>query len=361
MKIVLIISGAVFLIMVVLFARLFKRMGDPVNKELSDSYYYHRWKSKIIYSPMGNWFELGYTEMEANPETFTVLSREFGKDKDSIFWKGKAQQVDHASFTIDENNIPKDAQRVYYNLRYSPGLTVIDGADPKTYKPYKLESLTYNQGWARDAESVFLYGKKVNVHGKTFARINQTLAYDSSYLYAIVEDYTSETGTSEDNTKVVKKIDKPVGTFEAINDFYARIGNTILLSNWKNDFSFLPFKSIDTVKIIDERNIAVNGIFVSDGKQMEDIDLASIEIIDRDFMKDKNSVYYDTQKIEEADPASFTPVSEFYSKDKQRVFYKTQALPNANPDKFSINYNTDTGSDGTYSFKNGQLIDSTKK
>lgn len=78
---------------------------------------------------MGNWFELGYTELEADPETFTVLSREFAKDKQQVYWKDHVQNVDHTSFTIDEQGTPRDAQHVYYHYDYGDSLYVIKNAD----------------------------------------------------------------------------------------------------------------------------------------------------------------------------------------------------------------------------------------
>ncbi|RLK02522.1 hypothetical protein C8N27_1664 [Tenacibaculum discolor] len=33
--------------------------AGPVDKSISDSYYYSKSKRNICYSPMGNWFELG--------------------------------------------------------------------------------------------------------------------------------------------------------------------------------------------------------------------------------------------------------------------------------------------------------------
>lgn len=305
---------------------------------------------------MGNWFELGYTEMEADPNTFVVLSRDFGKDKQRIFWKGKAQPVDHKSFRIDEQDIPKDAIHVYYIPGYGNELSIVEGANPDTYQVFKLENETYSQQWAKDHQFVFLYGKKVDADGKTFVRINQSLAVDSLYLYTIVYDYNAGSGSAEDNTKVIRKKERPTGAVESINDYYARIGNVIILSNWKNEFSQLNFQKIDTISALNERNIIVNTVLVSDGKLMPEVDVTSLEIIDRDFLKDKNAVYYDTEKIREAEPATFSTISEVYAKDQLHVFYKTQLLLNANPASFTVNYATGIASDGKLSFKDGVLV-----
>lgn len=46
--------------------RFFNPFGKEINKELSDSCYYTRDNERIIYSPVGNWFELGKDEMQVD-------------------------------------------------------------------------------------------------------------------------------------------------------------------------------------------------------------------------------------------------------------------------------------------------------
>lgn len=350
----IVISTAIALIVFVLvMVRYFNRIGNAVDKTISDSYYHHKHKNKIIYSPMGNWFELGYKEISADPSTFTVLTREFGKDKDSIFWKGIEQTVDHGSFVIDENGIPKDAFYVYYDKGYQSQLTIIEDADPASFKPYKLPHETFNQQWARDNKAIYLYGRKVDADVNTFVRINQSLAADSKAIYAILYDYSTQAGTAETNTKVVRQAQRPIGNPESINDFYARIGNTIVHANWKNPFSSLEFEVIHTISLIDKRNIVVNDVLISDGKMIKGVDINTLEIISRELLKDKTNVYYDKEKIEGADVTTIASVSEFYSKDKNAVYYKTQRLKGANPATFTINYATNIASDGKHSFEDG--------
>ena len=62
-----------------------------------------------------------------------------------------------------------------------------------------------------------------------------------------------------------------------------RIGQSIAFSGWKNKFALLAFDKINSIRVIDERNILVDTVLVSDGKQIEGIDGASLEILQRDF------------------------------------------------------------------------------
>lgn len=302
---------------------------------------------------MGNWFELGYTETDADPETFTVLSRDFGKDNQAVYRKGKAQHVDYATFEIDANGTPKDANHVYYDEPFGMEMTVIVGADPKTYKPYQLPGDSYPRGWAKDHQSVFLYGNKIDADGKTFTRINGTLAFDSLYLYAIVTDFRSGSGTAATNTRVVRVGKNPGGDYTAINEYYARNNNTILLSNWKEEFVSITFENMDTLHVLDDRNLVVNTTLVHDGRRLDSIDVATLTIIDRDYLKDKTHVYFDGKPIAGADPETFEVIHESYSKDGQQVFFESRVLEGLNPKTARIDFATGTLSDGTYKVKEG--------
>lgn len=357
MEMSIILTTIALIVLVIVVVRYFNRIGNAVDKTISDSYYHHQHKNKIIYSPMGNWFELGYKELNADPSTFIVLARDYGKDKNNIYWKGVVQTVDHGSFVIDEHGTPKDALHVYYDRGYQPQLAIIADADPESFKPYKLPQENYNQQWARDNKAIYLYGRKVNVDAKTFMRINQSFAADSQAIYAIVYDNRLQTGTGETNTNVVRQAQRPLGNPESINDFYVRFGNTLMHSSWKNPFSSIEFDVIDTITLINERNIVVNNVLISDGKTMKGVDVNTVEIINRDLIKDKTNVYFDKEKIEGADASTIVSVSEFYSKDKNSVYYKTKRLNGTTPATFTINYATNVASDGKHSFKDGVALE----
>jgi len=358
LKTILIIIGLFFLAFVGYIVSLFMRVGKPVHAALSDSYYHHRWKNKIIYSPMGNWFELGYRELEADPETFTVLSREFAKDKQQVYWKDHVQNIDHASFTIDEQGTPRDAQHVYYHYDYGDSLYVIKNADAQTYETYKPVKQEWSYyAWGRDKHAIFLNGNKLDVDRATFTVLNATLASDSANIYIIYRDY-NQVGGVRAEVQVLKKAAHPGAVPRVISENYVQFENTLVLSNWKVDFSILTFDKIDSIQVIDERNVVVNGqVLVSDGERIDGVDIASLEILNRDFIKDKQQVYYDRKKMAEADAATFTPVYEDYSKDKTHVFYKAQILKDANPATFRFDYTINMATDGKLKFKDGVVME----
>lgn len=358
MKIYAILILLVALISIIVFAKYyFSRLGEAVNKEISNSYYYHARKDIVIYAPNGNWFELGYVELDADKDSFRPIAEEYGKDNKSIFWRGKKQEVDYATFSVDEDFIARDSIHVYGTTDDygKPVMAVIEGADPKTYHLFDTGIESWNRYWHRDGAHYFYMNSMIDADYKTFRRINNTLALDTNSIYVIVHN-TLGNLQAKDTQTVIKKHNNPQGEVKVLNNDYALIGSSLILSNWKTEFAIIPFPTVDTVTIIDDRNICINNQLVSDGKLYSEIDVASFKVIGRDYFKDKSHVYFDGQPIIDCDPETFEVVSEDYSKDSQHVFYKTQKLAMASPATFRYNYATDEGIDGKMKFKDGKLI-----
>ncbi len=332
------------------------RLGKAVNAEISNSYFYHSMKNIIVYAPDGNWFELDYVELEADRDSFVPLDRDFGKDNKSIFWKGKKQDVEYGTFFIDADGIPKDGNHVYSTLGWQKQLSVIEGANPKMYQRFDTGIDNWNRYWARDDAHYFYLDKKIDADYQSFRRINQTIAIDTNSIFAVIHKQLEDSIHVEEIREVVKKSVMLKGTIQSINENYAQIGNSIVLSNWKNEFAIIPFEAIRSTKVIDERNIFVDDQLISDGKLIQGVDIASFVVLQRDFFKDKNNAYYDAEIITGANATSFVILSDDYSKDSKHVFYKTKLVENASAQSFKYDYTTDLGTDGVKKFKAGKLI-----
>lgn len=359
MKIVFILVGVVLIAIAFIVYIFSNRLGKPVNQTQSDSYYYDSQGKKIIYSPMGNWFELGYCETDADAASFVVLSTHAGKDHKTVYWKGRKTPADPASFIIDTNRILKDKLHVYFPGELPDSLYVIEDADPTTYQPLPILNNRFYHHWDVDENSIFLDGKKIDADRATFVRLSASIATDISFIYSI-ESAGTIPASNPGATILVRRGKKPGGEATAINENYARIGQSIAFSGWKNNFALLAFDKINSIHVMDERNIFVDNILVSDGKMIGGIDEASLEIIHRDYFKDKNSVYYDTEKIPFANPATFTVVYEEYSKDNQHVFYKREVLKGVDPSTFTYDYASGIATDRKLTFKDGQLVTNKK-
>lgn len=356
MKIVFVVS---ILMLLVFFG--FKyyilRIGEPVNLKVSNSYFHHSIKNIIVYSPMGNWFELGYVESDADVDSFQPINENFGKDKNGIFWRGTRQNVDYKTFEIDSDGVVKDKNHVYslegkkYEL-----LEIIEKADPKTYQLLDPNIKEYNRNyWFKDANSVFYQSKRVEADPKTFKPINDAIAVDAQFIYAIVTNRGEGDGMVEVN-EVIRKHKIISGEIHAVSESYAQIGNSIVSAFTKAEFELHTFESITKTKKINYWKIIVNETLINKGIAYPEIDVATFEELDYDFSKDKNYVYYDCKKIDGAILSSFEILSDGYSKDEKKVYYMNAIVKGANPKTFIETETADVWVDGAGKYKKGKLM-----
>ncbi|MFB9079084.1 DKNYY domain-containing protein [Flavobacterium procerum] len=350
------------IVLIVLGIRYFVfRIGKPVNLEVSNSYFHHYRKNLIVYSPMGNWFELGYFESEADVATFQPINEDFGKDKNNVFWKGRKQLVDHDTFKVEDFYIIKDKNHVYHlNGRKFYELEIINGADPKTYQLLDASITDYRRHyWTKDGYSVYYKNKKINADPKTFRPLNNAIAVDADFIYAILS-YRGEGNEMVEVDEVIQKHKMIEGEIHAINETYARIGNSVVSAFTKSEFEINTFDSIATTQEIDYWNIMVNDVLINKGTIYPEIDAKSFEALRYDFSKDKNGVYYDFKKIKGADYSSFEILSDQYSKDNQHVYFEDVILKGANSKKFEFSSQHAIWEDGENQYKNGKIITSKK-
>ncbi|KAF2515196.1 DKNYY domain-containing protein [Flavobacterium foetidum] len=346
------------IVLIFLGARYFLfRIGKPVKLEVSNSYFHHYRKNLIVYSPMGNWFELGYFESQADVATFLPISEDFGKDKNNVFWKGRKQLVDYDTFEVEDFYIVKDKNHVYnLNGKKFYELEIVNDADPKTYELLDASITDYRRHfWTKDAYSVYYKNKKINVDPATFKPLNNAIAVDADFIYAILS-YRGEGNEMVEVDEVVPKHKMIEGEIQTINETYARIGNSIVSAFTKSEFEINTFDFIATTKEIDYWNIIVNDVLINKGTMYPEIDAKTFETLRYDFSKDKSGVYYAFKKIDGVDYSSFEILSDQYSKDKQHVYFEDVMLEGANSEKFRFSSQNGVWEDGKNQYKNGQII-----
>ena len=70
---------------------------------------------------------------------------------------------------------------------------------------------------------------------------------------------------------------------------------------------------------------------------IENVDQATFEIMtDKQYGKDKNTVFLNAAKIDHSDPKTFSVIGENYSKDKNHVYFESSIVINADPKTFKI-------------------------
>ena len=218
----------------------------------------------------------------ADKDTFEVLEKDtrYSKDKNNIYYAGhnvvQLQDVDKDSFVIgEENGFSYDKKNVYYEGRK------LNDIKPSEFKVTRVDNNS-----------------------------NQSIIFlkDDKNIYKLVEIFDKETGELKSvKTAVVKNPKVDSKTFET--------------------FEYWP------VYFRDKNNVYYeNELYKMSLKKIEGVDRNSFEILNSEFSKDKNNVYYYGNKIKGISPDGFEFVGnkfvfknheDFISflKDKNNVYY----------------------------------------
>lgn len=197
----------------------FGLFGVVVDAAKSNGYYFSNSKhTDIVWSPLKNWFELGYTEMKhADPATFSVLNQFYAKDKSVVYCSGRVLEgADPASFSYKEAGFfAVDTSNVYIE----EGI-LVPNADPNTFRRIlkpggdSQKVMGYTDFYA-DKNSVYYendYGTVKTIEGvdpETFQKLGASMyAKDMKNVYY----HNAETGDME----LLRGAD--AGTFQTTDD-----------------------------------------------------------------------------------------------------------------------------------------------
>ncbi|MEL7002701.1 MAG: DKNYY domain-containing protein [Bacteroidota bacterium] len=191
-------------------------LGKPVDLDKSDNFYFNKSKTDIIYSSMGNWFELGKAPLNADVESFVVLNKHIGKDKNSAYYREHAitdPNLDLESFRASQEDwmwhIGMDKNRVYslshdvVDGEWKLITKIIEGADPNTFRQYE-------SNWSKDGSKHFYNHKALAVDYDSFEIVNKFFAKDKDSVY--VYFYPGR----------FKSIEAESATLQVIDDYYIR-------------------------------------------------------------------------------------------------------------------------------------------
>lgn len=108
---------------------------------------------------------------------------------------------------------------------------------------------------------------------------------------------------------------------------------------------------VHTATLVEDKN-GICKLYYGERKPMLGVDPASyrewehniamdkntLEILDRNYIKDKHHVIYRGHFISNADPKTFRVMEEgwYYSRDNKAVYYKGNKLANADPNTFEV-------------------------
>ena len=207
----------------------------------------------------------------ADKDTFEVMEKDtrYSKDKNNVYYAGynvvQLQDVDKDSFVIaDENAFSYDKKNVYYAGR-------------------KLNDISSN-------------GFKVT---RLDNRPNLPINFlnDNKNIYKLIDVFDEETGELKSvKTAVVKNPKVDSKTFEVFD-------------YWENYFR-------------DKNNVYYeNELYKMDLKKIEGADRNSFEILNSEFSKDKNNVYYYGNKMKGINPDGFEFVGRDFKNNEDIIYF----------------------------------------
>jgi len=231
-------------------------------------------------------------------KNFIVLSKEFGKDSTTAYYKSRAfSYADVPTFEAVDDHYAKDRYKVYYCNEYRDARdfflkkrqTIIElrNADPATFVSSK-------NGFGKDHNTAWFIGHAFEVADvSSFTSITNHFARDDQFAYLNLEPIAGSDGK----------------TFELLDHNFAKDAINIYYYGYTGE----------------GHNICILPC-----------DRQSFEILDYRFSKDNVHVFFLGFTIKDADAATFQILSEGYSKDKSTVYFREKKVADANPYTFEV-------------------------
>lgn len=304
-------------------------LGPPIDAETSRNYYLSRTRGAVVYSAGGNWFKLGHTVLDADVSTFRPLGSAVAVDQTRVFYRAHAQpQIDRSTFDV-QGLVMRDARHVYYPSGGQPRLSILEGADPRTFA-YLLPETENPREWAKDAHRVYRNHTPVEGDPETFVFLNRAFVADATRLFSRRLPH-----------RVIREINEP---YEVLNDYHLRLGNEILSGGlWP--VQVLSFEEIHEIREVSPLVLMINGRVYARGEPFPyaDVDHGTFEGWpgNQTFARDANSVYFifsRIERIEGADPDTFIPFENYgsYARDAHRIYYQQEVLDDADRATFEV-------------------------
>ncbi len=241
-----------------------------------------------------NFFEWWWTKYHiiewADLKTFKEIVYPRYKDKNFVYlYWSKIELIDVNSFKIIDDNYTKDKNNVYYHW------AVVDLANPKSFKVLKWHI-------AKDDKKIYSNWIVIKDIDYNSFLIDLNIIKDNKKVYTISPHYWLE---------IVEINWVDVWTFQWIkssygdNDrvIYAKDKNNVYVVSNSDGFKVIIWADVNTFKIVENEDTPYNKLNAVSS-----------------FSKDKNNIYYFWKIIEWIDVASFQLMNDFYIKDKNYVF-----------------------------------------
>lgn len=274
-----------------------------------------------------------------DPNTFELIDCIYSKDAANVYGLGDIfDEADPNTFEVLNFPYSKDAQHVYM------GPTYMEEADPKTFHVFDSTLLDFEFAlYAKDATQVYYFGRKVVDADPSTFEVSEPLKLPTQwtetsqdllsgiFYYLMEREFAKDKNRWYMGGREISGVDHD--TFEPIDLFYAKDKNNV----YAFDESYYP--GSDELPIVEKADSATfvsldspygkdaDGLYYF-GKLMEGADPDSAVLIENPtettefWLKTNDALYIDDQRITGiADPASFELIDENYGKDKENVYF----------------------------------------
>lgn len=309
-------------------------LGEPVAIDTSNNFYYNKSKTDIIYSRMGNWFELGKQLLNADASSFKVLNSHLGKDKSKAYYQSYAipsSLIDlnsfHASSADWMGQIGCDKDHVYLfdkeviDGKYQLVGRAIDKADPDTYRAINLY-------WAKDEKHVFYNHEICQLEARSFELINNYFVKDIDHTCL----YTYNT---------LEMIDADASSFQKVDKVYARDAANLYLyldyyvDKQVHEVRAIPYANFESVQVLENMHVIVKDKVYYKGHEILGVNARYVEVVRAsstdEYIKDDRHVYFRGKVVEKADVETFYYDKKTYTyRDKNFRFAAGEIWKKAN-------------------------------
>ncbi len=298
----------------------------------------------------------------ADPQTFRrIPETNYARDKNNLYYYfgdvknlGKINEKD---FKVLDNNLVKNGNEMYY-LGEKANIK-----NPEKFEPIKISDDKYIL-YGKDDENIYVvtsdekhgYFKAIkNADKDTFEVMEKDTRYSKDKNNVYYAGY---------NVVQLQDVDKNSFTIGEENGFSYDKKNVYYAGRKLNDISSAGFK---VTRLVNRPNLPIN--FLNDNKNIyklidvfdeetgelksiktvvvknPKVDSKTFELFDywENYFRDKNNVYYENElykmglkKIEGADRNSFKILNSEFSKDKNSVYYYGNKMKGISPDGFEF-------------------------
>ena len=312
-------------------------------EEVSKNEYY-RDKNGVYYYDE---YEGTMTKLKgADPKTFEGISYTLGKDKNAIYKKeNRLSGIDPATFEEIDAAFTKDKNNIYYED------VPMKGIDPKTFEPF------VNYTHVKD---------KNGIHH--FYQFNNDLVVEKVELspeidLKTLQSFENYAEYSKDKNNVYYDFQKIEGadikTFEPEGFFIGKDKKGVYYKTHKiNGIDVNSTEVLENEFYKDKNNIYYRN------KKLENFKPENFEVISSSLVQQNEDFYYFTEdendntkffllENKNVDAETFEVLDEEYTKDKNNVYYKGKILKGADVKTFDIHYNK---SDNGYKIKDKNKV-----